>query len=163
MRLSEGTISYLIGCHQFFLHPLWVLVAWIKEYRSLPKFWELCCIFLHDIGHIGKDYLSDSKQKAEHWILGAKIARLLFGEKGFLLIAGHVTKSPYPRSKLYLPDKRSWLEAPDWWLLSNSLIEDFETNASLPKNWKRLVRENIENGCPKGSHELYLENKGKDL
>ena len=39
--MSEGTISYLIGCHHFFFHPLWVLVAWYKEYRRWPKFWEL--------------------------------------------------------------------------------------------------------------------------
>lgn len=40
------------------------------------------------------------------------------------------------------------------WLLSSR--EWFE-------DWKKLVAENIRNGCPKGSHELYLENRIKGV
>ena len=159
--MSEGTISYLIGCHHFFLHPLWVLVAWIKEYRSFPKPWELACIFLHDIGHIGKEYLTDPKQKAEHWKLGAIIAGKLFGEKGFLMVAGHSKGSGFPRSKLFVPDKKSWIVAPAWWLRSNSWFEDFGSTFSHPGKWKALCIENANAGFPKGSHEMYLEHKGR--
>jgi len=157
--MSEGTISYLIGCHHFLIHPLCVLVAWVKEYRSWPSWWELCCIFLHDIGHIGKQYLTDPQEKADHWKMGARIAGKLFGRKGFLLVAGHTTQSGYPRSRLFIPDKRSWIEAPDWWLWSNHFFEDFGSDASKPHNWKRIVGENLRNGCPKGSHALYLEHR----
>ena len=58
MKLSEGTKSYLIGSHQFLLHPIWVLLAWRLEYKSWPKWWEIICIFLHDIGICGRQYLS---------------------------------------------------------------------------------------------------------
>jgi len=157
--MTEGTISYLIGCHSFLIHPLCVLVAWHKEYRRWPKFWELVCIFLHDIGHIGKQYLSDPKQKAGHWILGARIAGKLFGLKGFLMVAGHSKGTGYPRSALYVPDKRSWLEAPYWWLWLNYRAERFGPGITDPKEWKRVVAENARNGYAKGSHQLYLENK----
>lgn len=156
--MTEGTKSYLIGCHQFFLHPLWVLIAWVKIYRRWPKFWELCCIFLHDIGHIGKNYLSDPKQKEEHWILGAELAQKFFGDKGFYMIAGHVTHSGFPRSTLYLPDKQSWIEAPIWWLTTNRWFENFGAwHSRNPHEFKKIIAENIANGCPKGSHEIYLE------
>jgi hypothetical protein len=159
--MSEGTISYLIGCHSFIIHPLCVLIAWYKEYRAWPKFWQLVCIFIHNIGHIGKEYLSDPRQKADHWKLGAKIAFKCFGPKGFYFVAGHSKGSGFPRSKLFLPDKKSWLYAPSWWLWSNHWFENFNSSASIPHNWKRLVAENVANGCPKGSHEMYLENRGK--
>jgi len=159
VRMTEGTKSYLIGCHQFLLHPIWVLMAWRLEYKSWPGWWEVVCIFLHDIGHIGKQYLSDPKQKAEHWKLGAKIADRLFGGKGFLMIAGHNTHSGYPRSRLYIPDKRSWIVAPMWWLYTNYWIEDFRTEAAWPRKWKKIIAENIRNNYPKSSHELYLENR----
>ena len=93
--MTEGTKSYLFGCHQFFIHPLIVVIAWIKLYKKFPKFWELVCIFLHDIGHIGKNYLTNYEEKRQHWILGARIAKRLFGWKGYHLICGHTTQSYY--------------------------------------------------------------------
>ena len=144
------------------MHPLFVLIAWHKEYRSWPQFWELICIFLHDIGHIGKQYLSDPEQKAAHWRLGAKIALRLFGFKGYALIAGHAKHPTIPRSKLSIPDKKSWIVAPIWWLTLNCKIENFRTEAAWPKKWKEIVAENLKNGCPKDSHELYLENRKGD-
>jgi len=159
MKISEGTISYLIGCHQFLIHPLCVLAAWIKEYRQWPAPWELVCIFIHDIGHIGLDYLSDSRQKTYHWVLGAEIALRLFGAKGFLLVAGHSAQSGYPRSKLYIPDKKSWLVAPDWWLDSNRLFEDFQSDHSGAKEWKKLVAKSMREDFPNGLHRVYLDHK----
>ena len=155
--MTQGTKSYLFGCHSFIIHPICILIAWIKEYKSFPCFWEICCIFLHDIGHIGKQYLSDPKQKIDHWILGALIARKLFGEKGFSFIAGHTNKSKYPRSKLFIPDKKSWLYSPKWWLILNDKIEDFGAGPDYPDIWIQMVRENAEAGFPKGSHDMYLE------
>ena len=157
--MTEGTKSYLFGCHHFFIHPLLVFIAWRKEYRSWPKFWELGCIFLHDIGHLGKQYLSDPDQKAEHWRLGAKIALRLFGFKGYALVAGHAKHPTIPSSKMFIPEKRSWLEAPDWWLWLNYWAEDFKSDAAKPKVWKKMVAENLQAGCPKDSHEMYLENR----
>ncbi len=161
--MTEGTKSYLIGCHHWLLHPFWVIIAWRKQYGKWPAVWETICIFLHDIGHIGKEYLSDYNQKKEHWKLGAKIALRLVGKKGFLLVAGHTTQSGYPRSRLFIADKRSWLLAPTWWLEWNYRVENYRSDAAQPRKWKKLVAENIRNGCPKGSHELYLENRIKGV
>ncbi len=120
--MTEGTKSYLIGCHQFLLHPLWVIMAWRLEYKSWPKWWQAVCIFLHDIGIYGRQYPSDDKAKIGHWEKGAKLAMLLlnFGPLRyagpFLFIAGHTCESRYPESLLARADKRSMLTAPMWWL-----------------------------------------------
>lgn len=157
---SEGTKSYLFGCHQFFIHPMCVLVGWLKVHGRFPAFWELCCIFLHDIGHWGKNYLTHYPEKREHWRLGAEIALRLFGLKGYLLIAGHTKSSGFPRSDLFLPDKVSWLVAPKWWLYSNRIVEPQLKVATIDQ-FQSMVRENIRTGCTKGNHDIYLQYSGQ--
>jgi len=172
MKLSEGTKSYLFGCHQFLLHPLWVLIAWRLEYKSWPKWWELVCIFLHDIGICGREYLSNKKAKKGHWYLGARESSWLFnsglfsfmhlGLKPYLFIAGHSpSESGHPESKLYRADKRSWLVAPIWWLWWNYKIEKYKSWSSSPREWQRLVRQMLNERNGKSCHELYLENIDK--
>jgi len=156
--MKEGTKSVLFGCHQFIIHPLFITIAWKKIYGRWPKLWQLVCIFLHDVGHIGKDYLSDYEQKRKHWILGSRLAKLFFGWKGYHLICGHTTQSGCVRSKLFYADKYSWLIAPIWWLRLNDKIEGFDKHRTL-KTWLKLMKENWENNCPKGSHQIYLEAK----
>ncbi len=158
--MTEGTKSYLFGCHQFLIHPIIVVIAWKKHFGYMPRLWELVCILLHDVGHIGKDYLSDYEQKKIHWVLGARIALKLFSGKGFVLIAGHTKQSEWPRSKLFYADKYSWVIAPVWWLRLSDKVEKFEKQRTL-ETWRRLVKENWEANCPKGNHEIYLELKNK--
>lgn len=153
--MTEGTKSYLFGCHHFFMHPLFVLIAWVKLYRSWPKPWELACIFLHDIGHIGKQYLSDYNQKKTHWVLGAEIAYKLFGMKGYEMVAGHVTQAGVLRSKLYRPDKHSWVIAWKWWLELNRIVEPQLQSATV-EEFQTAVKENIESGYIHGNHDIYL-------
>jgi len=141
--MKEGTKSLLFGCHQFFLHPLWVLFAWRLEYKEWPKFWEIVCIFLHDVGLWGLDYLTDPYQKKAHWELGTWYGWKLFGMKGLSLIAGHTPYSDWPKSRLWKADKRSWLVAPIWWLNLNFHIENFQTEAARPRIWKKLVAEEL--------------------
>ena len=74
----------------------------------MPAVWEAVCIALHDVGHIGRQYLDDQKEKAEHWRLGALLASHIFGPKGWALCAGHSSHSGEPRSALYKADKLSW-------------------------------------------------------
>ena len=157
--MTEGTKSYLFGCHQFFVHPLLVLIAWIVEYRKFPRFWEFVCIFIHDIGHYGTNYLTNDEEKRTHWIKGARLAKLLFGWKGYHLVCGHTTKSGCVRSKLFIPDKKSWLYSPDWWLNLNYKIEDFKTEISGAKKWKKAVAEEAKKGFPIGCHEIYIRNR----
>lgn len=162
--MTEGTKSYLFGCHQFFMHPFQVIRAWRKLYGKYPKLWQLVCIFLHDIGHLGKDYLSDYEQKKSHWKMGAKIAHRLFGHKGLIFISGHTTQSSRGmsgyRSKLFWADKYSWLIAPRWWLKLNDRVEGFNKDRNLD-DWLKNIRANWLLGCPFGSHHFYLKYKEK--
>lgn len=152
--MTEGTKSYLFGCHQFLAHPLVVILAWKKLYNTYPKPWEIVCIFLHDVGHIGKNYLSDYEQKKEHWKLGANIAYRLFRSKGFYLVAGHDVNSELPRSQLFWADKYSWLVAPRWWLESNIRVEGFTYNVD---EFLEKAKENWDKGCPTSTHQVYLD------
>jgi len=159
--MKEGTKSLLFGCHQFILHPIFVIIAWYKLGYGNPKFWELVCIFLHDIGHWQKDYLSDYKQKEQHWKLGAEIALRLFGLDGWWFIAGHTRQSgrnfdEKNKNKLFFADKYSWIIAPKCWLRLNDRIEGFDKHRPI-EDWLKKIEENFLLGCPKGSHQIYLE------
>lgn len=174
-EMTEGTKSYLFGCHQFFFHPLWVLLAWRKHFGRWPAWWQVICIFLHDIGICGRNYLSGSKDG--HWRLGAKwSAKIVWWltpqrekeglaesswRRAFLLCAGHTTESRYfPKSDLFWADKKSWLVAPLWWLWWNFWIEGFGTKygVTAPQEWRQMVRANLATVEPKGSHQLFVEN-----
>jgi hypothetical protein len=170
--MTEGTKSYLIGCHQFLLHPFWILMAWRLEYRSWPKWWEIICIFLHDIGICGRQYLSDDEAKIGHYELGAKLAGHLvyyLNRKdkytpglAVMTVLGHCPEeSGWPESKLSRADKRSWLLAPMWWLWWNHWIEwsGKGIGTTPPPKWKALVKENLERKRPMGNHELYIKNR----
>ena len=168
--MTEGTKSYLIGCHQFLLHPLWVLFAWRLEYKSWPKWWEIICIFLHDVGICGRQYLSDDEAKKGHWDKGAQLAsdivdtvtrNLSQGNEVYNMCAGHSTESGFPRSMMWKADKRSWLVAPMWWLWWNYWVEwsGGKADVTKPPLWKKLVAENLKKDEPIGSHELYVLNR----
>ncbi|KKN43601.1 hypothetical protein LCGC14_0701440 [marine sediment metagenome] len=173
--MTEGTKSYLIGCHQFFLHPLWVLMAWRLEYKSWPAWWELICILFHDIGICGRQYLSDDKAKKGHWEKGARLSAMIIWKYfkvnplraskvwPWLFCAGHTGESGFSRSKLFRADKRSSLVAPSWWLWWNYWIEWSGNGISVtkPPLWKKLVAENLKRETPIDSHELYIRNRGK--
>jgi hypothetical protein len=159
--MKQGTWSVLFGCHSAF-HSTLVLISWVKIYRRFPKFWELSCIYLHDIGHWGKDYLNDYELKKHHHELGAKIAGKLFGKKGFDLVTGHIAYDSQQNSALFAPDKYSWLIAPIWWMLSNQifepkLIRKGSTRMESVVMFKKAMRENWDKGLPKQGHQIYLE------
>lgn len=153
--ISEGTKSLLFGCHDVW-HYVWTLWAWKKLYKEWPKWWEVVCIFLHDIGHVGLDYLEDVKQKEIHWVLGAQICRILFGQKGFDFVAGHVVNNGFTKSKLFKPDKYSWTIAPLWWMRKNNWVERLPGSA---EDFKNKAKENVLNGFKKDNHDLHLELK----
>jgi hypothetical protein len=154
--LSQGTVSVIAGCHSP-IHSILVVLAWRQLYGSWPKFWQLVCILLHDIGHIGKQYLDDFEQKKEHWILGARIARFLFGEKGYLFVAGHCSYSGVSQSLLYRPDKLSWLIAPMWWMRSHALVEPSIGKQHHIDAFLKHVRENVESGRFESNHVVWLK------
>jgi len=123
---------------------------------------ELICIFLHDVGHVGLQYLDDYDQKREHWRLGARLAGKLFGQQAYDLTAGHCTHSGQSKSKLYYADKMSWHLAPRWWLLLNTVFEPKlkvgSANGRDAVDWfKRQVADSVTNGHFKSTHSFYLE------
>lgn len=162
--MKQGTWSVLLGCHSP-VHSIIVTVAWVKLYRSFPAPWELVCIFIHDIGHWGKDYLNDYEEKKRHGIAGTKLAQRLFGEKGHDLCAGHNEYNGAKRSRLYDPDKYSWVIAPIWWLMSNQIFEPklIRKNAGRYESavmFKQAMAENMKTGFKEAGHAIYLRQWG---
>ena len=168
--MTEGTKSYLIGCHQFLLHPLWVFFMWRIYFRRLPRWWELICIFLHDVGVCGRQYLSNQNGKEGHWICGAILSGLIvrrlggedLGWEAFCLCAGHSPgESGYERSDLFWADKASWLIAPMLWKWWNYFVEFRGIETAKPPIWTEIVRRNLMKSNPLGNHVLFLQSKGE--
>jgi len=163
--MKQGTVSVLLGCHSP-IHSLIVIVAWWKLYHYPPNWWQIVCILIHDIGHWGKDYLDDYELKKKHGELGAKVAKFLFGQKGYDLVAGHNPYEGSPRSKLFKPDKYSWVIAPTWWMVTNTLFESKlqrkgSSRLESATMFKEAMRENMKTGFEKKGHEIYLEQWGQ--
>ncbi len=162
--MKQGTWSVLLGCHSP-IHSIIVFAAWHKLYRHYPNFWQTVCIFLHDIGHWGKNYLDDYELKKQHGELGAKVARFLFGQKGYDLVNGHNSYNSDKRSLLFEPDKYSWVIAPTWWLISNTLFEPKlirkgNTRKESALMFKNAMKKNMDSGFIELGHEIYLKQWG---
>jgi hypothetical protein len=158
--MHQGTTSILIGVHSP-IHSLLVLLSWKRVYGRWPKFWQLVCIFIHDVGHIGLDYLDDYEQKKLHWVGGSEIANHLFGYEAYLFVAGHCESSGFPKSELYKPDKYSWYIAPNWWLWMNCVFEPkvamgYSKREAVFK-FKEQVRQSIESGEFRSTHQMFLD------
>ncbi len=159
--MKQGTLSVLFGCHSV-IHSLVVMVAWVKLYHRLPSGWQIVCIFLHDIGHWGKQYLDDYEQKKRHAELGAKVAMWLFGQKGYDLILGHNPYNGSIKSALHDPDKYSWVIAPIWWMITNTWFEpklqrNGSTRLESAVMFKEAMRENWNTGFKEAGHSIYLK------
>lgn len=159
--MAQGTVSVLLGCHSP-LHSIMVLIAWCKLYRKPPKLWQACCIFLHDIGHWGKNYLDNYEEKTHHAELGAKVAGKLFGKKGYDLIIGHCSYNGQARSELYEPDKYSWIITPLWWMIMNTWFEPkLQRRGNSRKEsalmFKEAMSDNQKTGWQKQGHDIYIE------
>lgn len=162
--MTEGTRSLLIGCHSFIMHPLMVIKAWRWWFGHWPKPWQIICIVVHDWGVAGRQYLSNNNAKYGHWMLGAVIAKKLFGDKGSAFVAGHTPESSeqgWVRSDLWYADKASWLVAPLWWLWLNYRLEKFQV--SHPHQWRVIIAKNLRDDLASGGnnhfggHQLYLD------
>lgn len=158
--MKQGTVSWFFGCHNIG-HSFLVLRSWRILYGTWPKLWQIVCIFLHDIGHIGLQYLDDFEQKKQHWELGACIARCMFGRKGYDFLAGHCSHSGHTLSDLYKADKYSWYIAPTWWLWLNNIAEpkltiNCDGNMDAIRKFRAMVAESIESGDYTSTHEMYL-------
>lgn len=111
---SIGTLSLMFGVHQFLLHFLLVLRAWIVLF-GWPNWRELVCIFVHDIGYKGcKDM--DGEEGKKHPETGARIAARWFGDEYRDLVLYHsrfyAELHGVEPSKLCWADKLSMLYDP---------------------------------------------------
>jgi len=169
--MTEGTKSYLIGCHQFLMHPLWVIMAWRLIYKSWPRWWELICIFLHDIGIVGRQYLSNNKGKKGHWEKGAILSQnIIFwyfpikyashSIDAFYMCAGHCPEeSSFPESKLFRADKMSRVIMPTLLMWPEYWFEFKKTGGLNPIEWKKILREKLKSNKPFNTHKLYMETR----
>jgi len=159
--MKEGTRSLLFGYHNPVIHGLAVLIAWRREYHSWPKWWELICILLHDIGIWGRDYLSDDEAKKGHEMAGARLALAITrNERAYVLCYTHVT-SNIRKGRLWLPDKKSWLMLPNWvWWICWWVERGRKMGLQTPPVWKRIVEDNLAKKEYRGSHQLYIDHKG---
>jgi len=160
--MKQGTISVLFGCHNI-IHSILTLIAWKRLYGRWPKLWQIVCILIHDIGHIGLDYLDNYEEKQKHWILGAEIGKKFFGQKAYEFLAGHCTYSGYPLSALYKADKYAHYLAPEWVLYLNTIFEPKLMMGMSRKEailrFKSQVKNSIESGKFIPTHQIYLKGR----
>lgn len=157
--MSQGTRSWLFGCHSP-AHSILTTMAWHKLYGAWPEPWELVCIFIHDIGHVGTNFWDNIEEKNRHWQLGAEIAGYLFGNAGYKLCAGHDSNSGIPQSKLHKPDKYSRLLEPTWLLVLERIIEPEIRRAGGfrgIREFRKRLKKNIEIGDFSPTHDIFME------
>jgi len=157
--MKTGTKSVLFGVHSFWFHPITVALAWYELY-GMPTFKELVCIFIHDLGYLGKPNM-DGIEGEMHPYLGAELAHRWFYKNGFnwyyfvLLHSRSAAKiAGYFPSKLCWADKLC-IKYDPWWFymlrarLSGEIYEyynDAVTSGLLPagstfKEWFFWARE----------------------
>lgn len=105
--MRVGTKSLLFGVHQFLIHPVCVIRAWIALYRQWPSWKEIICIFVHDWGYLGK-WTMDGADGERHPELGARIVRHLFGREYFYLCLLH--SRHYARARHQQPSRLCWAD-----------------------------------------------------
>lgn len=142
--MKIGTKSVLFGAHCFFLHPIFVAIAWTKLYGFPfdPRIW--IAFFVHDLGYIGKPNM-DGEEGEKHVELGAKIMGI-FGKKWSDFSMYHsryyAKKFKEKPSKLCFADKLSFCVTPRWIYLpmvnATGEIKEYLKNAKKAetKHWK---------------------------
>ena len=75
--MKIGTKSLLFGGHQFIIHPIMVLLAWIRLYGFPKDYRIIIAIIIHDWGYWNKPNI-DGIEGKHHPELGAKIMHALF-------------------------------------------------------------------------------------
>lgn len=81
--MKVGTKSLLFGAHQFLLHPLFVLIAWVKLFGvPAPRYWFrlIVAAFVHDIGYFDSPEM-DGPVGKRHPEAGAELMRKWFGDE----------------------------------------------------------------------------------
>lgn len=144
--MKIGTKSVLYGAHCFFLHPIFVAIAWAKLYGFPldPRLW--IAFFVHDLGYWGKPNM-DGEEGETHVELGAKIMGI-FGKKwaNFSLYHSryYAKKHGAQPSRLCFADKLSFCYTPRWLYLpmvnATGEIKEYLRNAKKDNspNWSPI-------------------------
>ena len=124
--MTIGTKTLVFGVHNVVLHPLAVLICWLRMY-GWPKWHELLAIIVHDWGYWGCPDI-DGDDGVEHPAAGARIAYRIvlritrnkqLATRTSNLILGHsrhyAKRYNVPFSKLLGPDKMSAVLYP-WYI-----------------------------------------------
>jgi hypothetical protein len=117
--LKVGVKSVLFGAHCFFIHPLFVALAWWKLYGFPwdPRLWV--AFFVHDLGHFF--YASpnmDGPEGERHVVWGATFMRRWFGVEWGLFCLYHsrfyAKQNGAQPSCLCMADKLACALEPGW-------------------------------------------------
>jgi hypothetical protein len=123
--MKRGTLSVLVGAHQFLIHPVFVAIAWTRLYGfpTDPRLW--IAFVVHDLGYWDKAAMDDAEGE-RHPELGARIMGRLFGSKwaDFTLLhsrfyAKHLGQTI---SRLCVADKLSVILEPAWLYLPRVML-----------------------------------------
>jgi len=140
--MKTGTKTLIFGNHLWWLHPLFVYIAWVKLYKSMPSWREVICIIIHDWGYWGKPNL-DGDEGENHPQFAAELALDLFGHEYWELCMFHsrFQAKRYrnsPPSKLCLADKLGVAMMPTWlWVILGKLsgeIKEYMADANYEIN-----------------------------
>jgi len=160
--MKVGTKSVLFGAHCFFLHPIFVAIAWIKLYGFPfdPRIW--LAFIVHDLGYWGKPNM-DGSEGENHPQFGADIMfwlcdmpRAFFTKKSDMdnneiVLKWYLFTKYHSRylakidgrqpSKLCMADKLSFVVTPRWLYLpmvnaTGEINEYLEKAKNNEKNWK---------------------------
>lgn len=116
--MKIGTKSVLYGAHCFFVHPLFVALAWWKLYGFPwdPRLW--IAFFVHDLGYWGMPNM-DGPEGEEHPRWGANLMYEFFGHEWWRFVMYHsrflAKRDREPFSRLCVADKLAVALEP-WWL-----------------------------------------------
>lgn len=151
-----GTRTLLFGAHHIVLHPILVLVAWVRLYKGLPSWREIVCIVIHDWGYWGKADL-DGEQGEFHPLWAAGRVRG-WGKYYYDFVAYHsrfmAGKHAEQISRLCLPDKVGVALYPVWlWALLAHLSGEWQEYRALKKYNDGLDRQSAR-GFFKGYQRL---------
>lgn len=156
--MKVGTKSILFGVHAFWLHPIFVAIAWIKLYGFPKQFPVWIAFIVHDLGYWGKPNM-DGKEGETHVELGANIMHKLFDKKNrfidigrnqTMLINGsnkwynftlyhsrfYAKANNHPISKLCVADKYAIVIEPSWFYLFRARLSG-EINEYITIHYKR--------------------------
>lgn len=167
--MNIGTKSLLFGVHQFLWHPVTVWLAWTRLYGR-PD-WRTCiCIAIHDLGYWGSPDMDGAKGKG-HPMIGALIARKLFGPKYYWLCLLHsrsmALKLGEKPSRLCWADKFSMIYDPSaFYLLRARLsgeIKEYRRNAADSDFMPELATDEVWHRKLVAHLNKMAEEKSRDL